>query len=168
MCSTLHRDDRHAYPYTNRNAAEKKVGCLNPADRSAISHWAGSEEKGDYSMKSKLYATAIGAVVATMLAMAPPVTAQETVTVGVVSFLSGPAAGPFGVPARNGAEMVIDAINSGSLPAPYNTVGFAGAKVEADFLDAEAHRLRHLRHAARLRGGAAPVRVPHHGPRDRR
>ncbi len=61
--------------------------------------------------------------------------AKETITVAVPAFLSGPAAGPFGVPARNGAEMVIDAINTGSLPEPYNSEGFAGAKAEAVFID---------------------------------
>lgn len=86
-------------------------------------------------MKPTKYAGVIGAGLAAAFALSAPATAQETVSIGVVSFLSGPAAGPFGVPARNGAEMVIDAINSGSLPAPYNTKGFAGATIEADFLD---------------------------------
>lgn len=86
-------------------------------------------------MKRMKSVTAIGAGLAAVLAMAAPAVAQDTVSMGVVSFLSGPAAGPFGVPARNGAEMVIDAINSGTLPAPYDTKGFAGATVEADFLD---------------------------------
>ncbi len=78
---------------------------------------------------------AAGIGVAAALAAASPGLAKDTVSIAVPAFLSGPAAGPFGVPARNGAEMVIDAINSGSLPAPYNLVGFAGAKVEVDFID---------------------------------
>jgi len=61
--------------------------------------------------------------------------AKDTIKIAVPSFLSGGAAGPFGVPARNGAEMVIDAINAGKLPAPYNTKGFAGATAQATFLD---------------------------------
>ena len=40
-----------------------------------------------------------------------------------MSFLSGPAASPFGIPGRNGAEIVIEALNAGKAPAPYNTVG---------------------------------------------
>ena len=51
--------------------------------------------------------------------------AKDSIKIAVPAFLSGPAAGPFGVPARNGAEMVIDAINGGTLPEPYNTAGFA-------------------------------------------
>ncbi len=57
------------------------------------------------------------------------------VKVGFVMFLSGAAAGPFGVPARNAAELMIDAINKGKLPAPYNSVGFAGAKISPIFVD---------------------------------
>ena len=40
---------------------------------------------------------------------------------GIVTFLSGAAAGPFGVPARNAAELTIEALNAGTLPAPYAT-----------------------------------------------
>jgi branched-chain amino acid transport system substrate-binding protein len=70
------------------------------------------------------------------IAAAAPVAAQEkTVTVGIVTFLTGAAAAPFGVPARNGAEIVIEAINDGKLPPPYNTKGFAGARVEPVWAD---------------------------------
>jgi len=61
--------------------------------------------------------------------------AKDNIKVAVPAFLSGPAAGPFGVPARNGAEMVIDAINAGKLPEPYSAKGFAGAMAEAIFID---------------------------------
>lgn len=57
------------------------------------------------------------------------------IKLGIVSFLSGPAASPFGVPGRNGAEIVIEALNAGTAPAPYNTVGFGGTKVEAKYVD---------------------------------
>jgi len=59
----------------------------------------------------------------------------NTVKVGIVTFLTGPAAGPFGVPGRNGAELVIDAINAGTLPAPYNSKGFGGATLEPLYID---------------------------------
>ena len=61
--------------------------------------------------------------------------AQETFKVGIVSFLSGPAAESFGVPAVNGAKVVIDAFNKGSAPAPYNKAGFAGMKIEPVYVD---------------------------------
>ena len=60
---------------------------------------------------------------------------KDSVKVGVVSFLTGPAAGVFGVPAKQGAQIVIDAINNGKMPAPYNTQGFAGAKMNPVFSD---------------------------------
>ncbi|HQR29589.1 MAG TPA: ABC transporter substrate-binding protein [Anaeromyxobacteraceae bacterium] len=55
--------------------------------------------------------------------------------IGVVTFLSGAAAGPFGVPARNGAEVLVEAINAGKAPAPYNKAGFGGRQVELVFID---------------------------------
>lgn len=54
----------------------------------------------------------------------------ETVKLAVPTFLTGAGAPTYGVPARNGAEMVVRAINEGTLPAPYNSVGLAGRKVE--------------------------------------
>lgn len=59
----------------------------------------------------------------------------ETVKVGFVTFLSGGAAGPFGVPARNAAELMIQSINAGSVPGQYNTPGFAGAMIDPVFVD---------------------------------
>ena len=60
----------------------------------------------------------------------------EPIRVGIVSFLTGPAAVPFGVPGRNSAELMIDAINNGTLPAPYNKgVGFGGTRLEARYVD---------------------------------
>ena len=70
-----------------------------------------------------------------MFSFAAPASAQKTMKIGVVAFLSGAAAGPFGIPGRNGAEVLVDAINSGKLPAPYNTKGIGGASVEAVYID---------------------------------
>src|SRR5258706_78677 len=61
--------------------------------------------------------------------------AQGTFKVGIVSFLSGPAAESFGVPAVNGAKVVIQAFNDGSAPAPYDKRGFAGLKIEPVYVD---------------------------------
>ncbi|MHB8828522.1 MAG: ABC transporter substrate-binding protein [Syntrophales bacterium] len=59
----------------------------------------------------------------------------KPIKIGVVTFLSGGAAGPFGVPARNAAEVAAEAINAGKLPAPYATKGFGGAPIELVFID---------------------------------
>lgn len=61
--------------------------------------------------------------------------AQGTVKIGMVTFLSGPAAAPFGVPAKNAAEMVVEHLNKGSAPAPYATKGFGGATLETVIID---------------------------------
>lgn len=61
--------------------------------------------------------------------------AQEPVQIGIVTHLSGAAAGPFGIPARNGAELIIDAINTGQLPAPYATRGMAGRAIATTLVD---------------------------------
>ena len=52
-----------------------------------------------------------------------------------VAFLSGPAAESFGNPAWEGAKTVIDALNAGSLPKPYDKVGFGGLKIEVHLID---------------------------------
>ena len=64
------------------------------------------------------------ASVATSSFTLAPAFAQETFKLGIVTFLSGPAADSFGVPARNGAQFVIDQLNKGSVPSPYEKVGF--------------------------------------------
>jgi branched-chain amino acid transport system substrate-binding protein len=72
---------------------------------------------------------------AAFLALAGPAAAQDSFKLGIVTFLSGPAAESFGVPARNGAQFVIDALNKGAAPAPYNKVGFGGMKIEPVIID---------------------------------
>lgn len=61
--------------------------------------------------------------------------ADKEVKLGIVTFLSGGAAGPFGIPARNAAELMIESINAGKVPAPYSTKGLAGAMVKPIFVD---------------------------------
>ncbi len=73
-----------------------------------------------------------------LAALSFAVAAQEVkpVKIGVVTFLSGAAAGPFGVPARNGAEVVVEALNAGGqVPAPYATKGIGGAPIEIVLID---------------------------------
>lgn len=77
-----------------------------------------------------------GAIAASALALAcAPALAQETFKIGIVSFLSGQAAESFGVPAVNGAKVLVDAFNAGRAPAPYNKQGFGGMKIEAVYVD---------------------------------
>ena len=60
---------------------------------------------------------------------------NEVIRIGVVTFLSGPAAGTFGVPVRDAAKAVLEEINAGSVPAPYGTAGFGGTPIEFTFVD---------------------------------
>jgi branched-chain amino acid transport system substrate-binding protein len=75
---------------------------------------------------------------ALMLPALTPAQAQDAkpFKLGIVTFLSGAAAGPFGVPARNAAELVVEALNSGSVPAPYaGKKGINGMPLETVIVD---------------------------------
>ena len=52
-----------------------------------------------------------------------------------VTFLSGPAAESAGKPSEQAAKTVIEALNAGSLPKPYDKVGLGGLKIEVQFID---------------------------------
>src|SRR3954463_16407385 len=85
--------------------------------------------------------TSFGLLVSLMAAAIIPAQAQNTPTpaatikLGIVSFLTGPAAAPFGIPGRNGAEIMIEAMNAGKVPAPFDKPGFGGASIEAKYID---------------------------------
>ena len=94
---------------------------------------------------------------AAMLAAAPAVAAQDEreIVIGIVSFLSGPAAAHFGIPAKNGAEFAIDAINAGTVPAPYEGAGLAGARIVPIYVDEAGGAVKQtaeLRNLAQRRG----------------
>jgi branched-chain amino acid transport system substrate-binding protein len=72
------------------------------------------------------------ALAALSLASAAP---AQNVKIGFVTFLSGPAAAPFGIPAKNAVELVVADLNAGKAPAPYNKKGFGGATIEAVIID---------------------------------
>jgi len=77
------------------------------------------------------------ALLAAALAGAPgaPRADEAKYRIGVVTFLSGAAAGPFGVPARNGAEVLVEALNAGKVPGAYGQKGMGGRTVELVFID---------------------------------
>src|SRR5438445_8493601 len=80
-------------------------------------------------------AALLSAAAVSSLVLAAPAAAQETFKLGIVTFLSGPAADSFGVPARNGGQFVVDELNKGAAPAPYDKVGFGGMKIEPVVID---------------------------------
>jgi len=66
----------------------------------------------------------------------PAASQGEKYRVGVVTLLAGPFAASIGVPAKNGAEMVAEAINNGTLPPPYaGSKGIAGRPIELVVVD---------------------------------
>ena len=83
-----------------------------------------------------LFRTLTRGVAAASLAVALSAQAQaETFKVGIVTFLSGGAAESFGVPAWNGGKLLIEMLNAGKLPAPYDQVGFGGLTIEPVVID---------------------------------
>ena len=87
-------------------------------------------------MRQNILARAVGlAAISAMTLGAGTALAKDAITIAVPSFLTGGAAGPFGIPAMNGAKMVADAINAGKLPAPYDSKGFGGATATIEPID---------------------------------
>ena len=88
-------------------------------------------------MKLRGFAAALAAGAGVLGAFATGAAAQDdnVFKLAFVAFLSGPAAESFGKPAVQGAKTVIDALNAGSLPKPYDKVGFGGLKIEVQLID---------------------------------
>jgi len=80
------------------------------------------------------YATVFG-VAAILLLGNAQAEERKPIRIGFVTFLSGPAAGPFGVPAKIAAEAIVESINAGKVPSPYNTKGFGGTPIELVIID---------------------------------
>ncbi|QIE54279.1 ABC transporter substrate-binding protein [Pikeienuella piscinae] len=76
-------------------------------------------------------ALAMGAAIC----LSGPVSAQETFKVGIVTFLSGQAAQSFGVPAWDGGKILVEKMNAGEAPAPYDKKGFGGLVIEPVVID---------------------------------
>ncbi len=83
----------------------------------------------------RLAAVAVSAVLATVVPAQAQTPQKTSVKVGFVTFLSGPAAGPFGVPAKVAAEAVVESLNAGKAPAPYQIKGFGGLPIELVIID---------------------------------
>lgn len=99
-------------------------------------------------MKARIQQLAAAALVA-IGALAAPAHAQEKVKVGFVFFLSGPGAA-YGTHARDGAKLVVDMLNAGKVPAPYNKVGFSGIQIEPIYVDEAGGAQKQLAEYRRL------------------
>jgi branched-chain amino acid transport system substrate-binding protein len=78
---------------------------------------------------------ATSALLALALLGTPFASAQAPLRIGVITFLSGPAAGPFGVPAKNASDVVVDALNKGGQIPGYERKGFGGRPLEVVYVD---------------------------------
>src|SRR5258706_5195449 len=84
----------------------------------------------------KLLKPAFALLVAVLATIPAVCNAQDKpIRIGLVTFLSGPASGPFGVPAKLAAEAIVDSLNAGKVPAPYATNGFGGTPLELVVID---------------------------------
>jgi branched-chain amino acid transport system substrate-binding protein len=79
--------------------------------------------------------TALALVSVSTLVATGAVLAQEPLRIGVITFLSGPAAGPFGVPAKNASDLLAEALNKGGLAPGYEKKGFGGRPIELVYVD---------------------------------
>jgi|TARA_R110001583_G_scaffold64488_4_gene187223 branched-chain amino acid transport system substrate-binding protein len=61
--------------------------------------------------------------------------AADEYKLGLVTFLSGGASGPFGIPAKNAADLIIDALNEGTLPGTFGGKGIDGRVITPVFVD---------------------------------
>ncbi|GMG83959.1 ABC transporter substrate-binding protein [Paralimibaculum aggregatum] len=83
-------------------------------------------------MTDQRLSLSLAAAIAASLSLAPVAGhAQETFKIGLVNFLSGPAADAFGVPSMNGGVLMVEALNAGQVPAPYDgQTGIGGLPIE--------------------------------------
>ena len=65
----------------------------------------------------------------------PFASAQAPLRIGIITFLSGPAAGPFGVPAKNASDLLVETLNKGGQIPGYEKKGFGGRPLEVVYVD---------------------------------
>jgi branched-chain amino acid transport system substrate-binding protein len=78
---------------------------------------------------------AIAACLAALCSIQSALAEDAPLRIGVITFLSGPAAGPFGVPAKNAADLLIDVLNKGGQIPGYEKKGFGGRPLEVVYVD---------------------------------
>lgn len=104
-------------------------------------------------MKSSLRRLAMSATAVLCAAAMPGFSqdamAQQKVKIGFVFFLSGPGAA-YGTHARDGAKLVVEALNAGKVPSPYDKVGINGLQIEPVFVDEAGGAQKQLAEYRRL------------------
>jgi branched-chain amino acid transport system substrate-binding protein len=95
-------------------------------------------------VSASILASAIG-----QLIIAVPAVADDKLKIGFVFFLSGPGAA-YGSHARDGAKLVVEALNAGKVPAPYDKPGINGIRIEPVFVDEAGGAQKQLSEYRRL------------------
>lgn len=72
---------------------------------------------------------AVAGVLAAGVLAAPASADDDSFKIGIVTFLSGQAAQSFGVPAWDGGKLLVEKLNAGEVPAPYDSKGFGGLTI---------------------------------------
>lgn len=88
-----------------------------------------------FNGSKRLTVTASAIALAACLATSANAADNGKYRIGVVTFLSGAAAGPFGVPAANAAKLAVETLNNSKMPAPYGKKGINGLEIEMILLD---------------------------------
>jgi len=86
-------------------------------------------------LKHLLRLGALALVGSAALVAVQSASAQEPLRIGVITFLSGPAAGPFGVPAKHASDLLLEALNRGGQAPGYEKKGFGGRPLELIYVD---------------------------------
>ncbi|MEY9495903.1 branched-chain amino acid transport system substrate-binding protein [Bradyrhizobium elkanii] len=94
-------------------------------------------------------AVALACITGRMPGVADTASAQEKIKIGFVFFLSGPGA-TYGTYARDGAKLIVEALNAGKVPAPYDKVGINGLQIEPIFVDEAGGAQKQLAEYRRL------------------
>jgi branched-chain amino acid transport system substrate-binding protein len=94
-------------------------------------------------------AVALACIAGQMPGFADAAYAQEKIKIGFVFFLSGPGAA-YGLHARDGAKLIVEALNAGTVPAPYNKVGINGLQIDPVYADEAGGAQKQLAEYRRL------------------
>lgn len=83
------------------------------------------------------YSVALAVGIVASLSCGAPARAEgdDVFKIGIIGFLSGPAAESFGIPSVNTAKMLAEKLNVSSVPAPYAAKGIGGKRIELVVID---------------------------------
>lgn len=87
------------------------------------------------TLRTASLSLAVSAALASAFAAPAAAADNGKFRIGIVTFLSGAAAGPFGVPAANAAKITVEALNKAGMPTPYSTKGINGIEIEMVLVD---------------------------------